>query len=90
MLEFGPGLHIKEPLTLVFEHTDGGFTGVGLNHMFLGWTQKSQYEEEMARAEEQYGPIFDAFLDRDIEDLAGETCVTQGFDGGVGDVDFHV
>ena len=46
------------------------YPGLGLNQMFLGWTQKSQYEEEMAKAHEQYSPIFEAFLDRGIEDLA--------------------
>lgn len=36
----------------------------------LGWSQASQYDAEMAKAKEKYGPIYAAFAGRTIEDLA--------------------
>ena len=42
----------------------GHFRGV------LGWTKYGQYEQEMARAQQQYAPIYAAFAGRDIPDLA--------------------
>ncbi len=47
------------------------YPGLGSNDMVLRWTQVKQYEEEMAEAERRYGPIFEAFLDQDIERVAG-------------------
>ena len=49
------------------------YPGLGLNAMFLGWTQTGQYEREMAAAERSYGPLFEAFASRPIEDLASDT-----------------
>ena len=46
------------------------YPGLGSNSMFLGWTQITQYEEEMAAAEATYGPLFARFEDEPIEALA--------------------
>ena len=48
------------------------YPGLGLNQMFLGWTQTGQYEREMEAAHARYAPLFEGFLDRDIKDLAGD------------------
>lgn len=47
------------------------YPGLGTNSMFLGWTQTRQYEEEMAAAQAQYGPLFEQFANEPIESLAG-------------------
>jgi cytochrome c oxidase cbb3-type subunit 3 len=47
------------------------YPGLGSNSMFLGWTQITQYEEEMAEAEATYGPLFARFENEPIEALAG-------------------
>lgn len=36
----------------------------------LGWSQASQYEAQVARAEERYGPIFERFGSMPVEELA--------------------
>jgi cytochrome c oxidase cbb3-type subunit III len=41
----------------------GAFAGV------LGWSQEQQYNDEVAEANERYGPIFDKFSQTSIEDL---------------------
>lgn len=46
------------------------YPGVGSHEMLLGWTQKAQYEEEMAAAEKQYGPIFARYLSQDVADVS--------------------
>jgi cytochrome c oxidase cbb3-type subunit 3 len=46
------------------------YPGLGSYDMMLRWTQVKQYEEEMADAEQRYGPIFNKFLDQDIERVA--------------------
>ena len=38
--------------------------------MFLGWTQITQYEEQMKEAEEKYGPLFEQYLEQPIPELA--------------------
>lgn len=43
----------------------GNFSGV------LGWSQEQQYEEQMAAAEERYGPVFAEFGAMPVEDLVG-------------------
>ena len=45
------------------------YPGLGLNPMLLGWTQIKQYEQEMAEADQRYGPLFERHLNRDIEEL---------------------
>jgi len=42
------------------------YPGVGTHPMLLGWSQVKQYDEEMAAAEERYGPIFEKFMSEDI------------------------
>ena len=46
------------------------YPGLGSNTMFLGWTQITQYEEEMAAAEATYGPLFARFENEPVEALA--------------------
>lgn len=46
------------------------YPGFGSNKMFLGWTQITQYEQEMAAAEGAYGPLFARFEKEPIEALA--------------------
>lgn len=46
------------------------YPGLGSNDMFLGWTQVKQYDEEMAAAEERYGPIFEQFMGQDVATLS--------------------
>ena len=46
------------------------YPGLGSNTMFFGWTQITQYEEEMAAAEATYGPLFARFENEPIDTLA--------------------
>jgi len=46
------------------------YPGLGNNSMFLGWTQITQYEEQMQAAEQKYGPLFEQYLGQPIEQLA--------------------
>ena len=48
------------------------YPGLGSNSMFLGWNQIKEYEEEMARAEERYGPIFEQYASLPIEEVAAD------------------
>lgn len=48
------------------------YPGLGSNSMFLGWTQVKQYEQEMARAEEIYGPLYERFLGMDLAAVAAD------------------
>ena len=48
------------------------YPGLGSNAMFLGWTQVKEYEEEMARAEARYGPIFERYAALPIEEVAAD------------------
>ncbi len=45
------------------------YPGLGSFKGFLGWTQISQYENEVDKAEKTYGPIYDQYLSTSIEDL---------------------
>ncbi len=42
----------------------GNFSGV------LGWTQDNQYQAELAKADEKYGPVYDRYAAMSIEDLS--------------------
>ncbi|HEY9149896.1 MAG: cytochrome-c oxidase, cbb3-type subunit III [Gammaproteobacteria bacterium] len=53
------------------------YPGLGKFPGLLGWTGTGQYEQEMDRAEAQYGPIFAAYASRDIEDLARDSEALQ-------------
>ena len=46
------------------------YPGVGSHQMLLGWTQEKQYQEEIAAAEERYGPIFERYLSRNVAEVA--------------------
>ena len=46
------------------------YPGLGVNSMFLGWSQIRQYEEEMAAAEARYGPLFARYQNEPIAALA--------------------
>ncbi|MCW8874370.1 MAG: cytochrome-c oxidase, cbb3-type subunit III [Gammaproteobacteria bacterium] len=53
------------------------YPGLGKFPGLLGWTGTGQYEQEMDRAEAQYGPIFASYASRDIEDLARDSEALQ-------------
>lgn len=58
-------------ITLVFGALYLAFyPGLGSHPMFLGWTQITQYEEEMAQAEARYGPLFARFENEPVAVLA--------------------
>ena len=46
------------------------YPGLGSFKGLLGWTGVGQYEQEMAEAEATYGPIFNQYLDRPLEQVA--------------------
>ena len=46
------------------------YPGVGTHSMLLGWSQVQQYDEQMAAAEERYGPIFEQFMNEDVATVA--------------------
>ncbi|MGE0641370.1 MAG: cytochrome-c oxidase, cbb3-type subunit III [Thermoanaerobaculia bacterium] len=46
------------------------FPGLAIFGGTRGWTQESRYEEEMARAEADYAPVYTRFEGRSVEDLA--------------------
>ena len=46
------------------------YPGFGTNSMVLGWTQIGEYEEEMARAEARYGPLYEGYLGLPVEEVA--------------------
>jgi len=45
------------------------YPGLGANPGVLAWTQQSQYQEELDMAEEQYGHIFNKYLNQDIKQV---------------------
>ena len=47
------------------------YPGLGSNTMLLGWSSVGEYEQEMAKAEARYGPLFAQFEREPIEKLAG-------------------
>ena len=58
------GTVIWSAIYLVYYPGMGDFAGLG------EWSQEQQYEAEVAAAEERYGPIFAAFADKEIPELA--------------------
>ncbi len=46
------------------------YPGLGNYQGLLGWSQEQQYEDERAAAEAEYGPIFAAFAEKSVEELA--------------------
>ena len=48
------------------------YPGLGTFQGLLGWSQKDQYDREVQRAEEKYGPIFNKFVDQDLAVVAAD------------------
>ena len=48
------------------------YPGLGTNAGTFGWSSKGQYEAEQKQAAEQYGPIFDKFLQQDLKAVAAD------------------
>ena len=46
------------------------YPGLGAFGGILGWSQIKQYEEEIQAAEKSYGPLFNRYLNEDLETLA--------------------
>jgi len=53
------------------------YPGLGAFPGLLGWTDARQYEQEMAAAEQRYGPLFEQYLDRDIKALIEDPTAVQ-------------
>ncbi len=45
------------------------YPGLGSFGMLLDWTQIKQYEEQMAKAEARYGPIFEKYLNQPVDEV---------------------
>jgi cytochrome c oxidase cbb3-type subunit III len=55
------------------------YPGLGSFAGYLGWSQIGQYEQEIADANEKYGPIYERFLNEDLKSLAtNEEALTVG------------
>ncbi len=48
------------------------YPGLGSYKGSLGWTQAGQFEEEIAAAEKEFGPIFEKFAAQDVKALASD------------------
>lgn len=48
------------------------YPGLGNFKGIYGWTQEQQYEAEIARAEETYGPIFAKYANQDLKAVAAD------------------
>ena len=48
------------------------YPGLGTFRGFLHWSEVGQYQQEMDRAEDTYGPVFAAYAKRDLADFAGK------------------
>lgn len=46
------------------------YPGLGSYKGYFGWTQVNQWEAEMAKAQEKYGPIYTKFAEMPIEEVA--------------------
>ncbi len=53
------------------------YPGSGIYQGSLGWTQASQYEAEMEKAKQTYGPLFAKYAKQDIPTLANDPQATQ-------------
>ena len=45
------------------------YPGLGSFKGYLNWTQENQYQKEVAAADAKYGPIYDRYLNEDLNDL---------------------
>lgn len=48
------------------------YPGLGAFKGFLGWSQVEQYEKEVTAADEQFGPLYEKFLQQDMAVLAAD------------------
>ncbi|MGB5276237.1 MAG: cytochrome-c oxidase, cbb3-type subunit III [Gammaproteobacteria bacterium] len=48
------------------------YPGLGTYAGVLGWTEKGQYESEIAAADTQYGPLYDKYMNEDIPAIAAD------------------
>lgn len=46
------------------------YPGLGTFRGILGWTEKGQYEKEMAAADKEFNPLYEKYLKEDIKALA--------------------
>jgi cytochrome c oxidase cbb3-type subunit 3 len=46
------------------------FPGLGTFKGLLGWTEKGQYEREIAAADKQFNPLYEKYLKEDLKQLA--------------------
>jgi cytochrome c oxidase cbb3-type subunit 3 len=53
------------------------YPGLGNFKGLLGWTAENQYDAEIARAEERFGPIFEQYASQDMAELAKNTEAMQ-------------
>ncbi len=48
------------------------YPGLGAFQGLLGWSQLKEYQEEITKAENSYGPIFNKFVDQDLNIVAND------------------
>jgi cytochrome c oxidase cbb3-type subunit 3 len=48
------------------------YPGMGTFEGFLGWTEKGQYEAEIAAADTKYGPLYDKYMNQPIPAVAAD------------------
>lgn len=53
------------------------YPGLGAFGGYLGWSSKQQLDDELASAEQRYGPIFNKYLGQDIPTVAGSAEARQ-------------
>jgi len=53
------------------------YPGLGTYRGYLGWTDQSQYEEEMQAADRKYGPLFAQYAAKPIPELARDAAALK-------------
>jgi cytochrome c oxidase cbb3-type subunit 3 len=48
------------------------YPGLGTFQGILGWSEKGQYEAEVAAADNKYGPLYDKYMNQDIPSVAAD------------------
>lgn len=48
------------------------YPGLGSYQGYLGWSEKAEYEAEVAAADEKYSPLYEGFLKQDLAALAAD------------------
>jgi len=65
-------------LTIVFSLAYLAFyPGLGSFHGSFGWSSTKQFEEEMAKANEQFGPLYDKYLKMELTAVAADAQAQQ-------------